>query len=80
MIASGAVFSENDMTEFRNSLIYSKSTHWSYEEELRIDIPDGVPVGQSATFLNFHPSELCEMYLGGRMDDSFRSEIIAAAA
>jgi hypothetical protein len=79
MIAIGAVFTENDLTEFRNSLIYSKSTHWSYEEELRIDIPHGVPVGQSATFLSFYPSELCEMYLGVRVDEAFRAEITTAA-
>ena len=79
MAANDAAFTENDVTEFRNALIYSKSSHWSYEEELRIDIPHGVPVGQQATFLKFHPSELVEMYLGCRVDQPFRLEIMAAA-
>jgi len=65
--------------DFKNALIYSKSSHWSYEEELRIDIPNGVPVGQEATFLKFYPSELIEIYLGCRMDQPFRREIMAAA-
>jgi hypothetical protein len=78
-IRRGSTFTENDMTEFRDSFIYSKSTHWSYEEELRIDIPHGVPAGDSATFLNFYPSELCEMYLGVRADEAFKAEIITAA-
>ena len=50
-----------------------------YEEELRIDIPSGIPVGQEATFLKFYPSELVEIYLGCRIDQPFRREIMAAA-
>jgi hypothetical protein len=79
MIARNSAFTEAEQVEFRHALIYSKSTHWSYEEELRIDIPHSVPVGQPASFLNFYPSELVEIYLGCRMDENFSREIIAAA-
>lgn len=72
-------WTEGEMTEFRNALIYSKSTHWSYEEELRIDIPHGVPIGQDAIFIKFYPSELTELYLGCRVDPMFRGEITTAA-
>jgi hypothetical protein len=70
---------ENEVSELVDTLILSKSTHWSYEEELRIVDPHGVPPEQSASFLNFYPNELCEMYLGCRADLAFRSEIMAAA-
>lgn len=79
MIAKNLPFTEKMQADFRNALIYSKSSHWSYEEELRIDIPNGVPVEQEATFLNFYPTELVELYLGCRMDQPFRREIMAAA-
>nr|WMC94773.1 DUF2971 domain-containing protein [Aminobacter aminovorans] len=79
MIASDAVVTFDDLTGFRDGLIYSKSTHWSYEEELRIDIPHGVPSGQPAIFLSYYPTELCEIYLGVRVDEPFRAEVVAAA-
>ncbi len=79
MIEKNLPFTEKVQTDFRNALIYSKSSHWSYEEELRIDIPSGVPEGQQATYLKFFPSELVEIYLGCRMDQPFRREIMAAA-
>jgi len=72
-------WTEGEMADFRNALIYSKSTHWNYEEELRIDIPHGVPVGQDAIFQKFYPSELAELYLGCRVDQPFRREITDAA-
>jgi len=78
-IAVNRPWTAGEMAEFRNALIYSKSTHWSYEEELRIDIPHGVPPGQDAIFQKFYPSELAELYLGCRADEAFRSEITAAA-
>ena len=78
-IAMNRPWTADEITEFRNALIYSKSTHWSYEEELRIDIPHGVPAGQEAIFLKFYPNELAELYLGCRVDQAFRSEITAAA-
>jgi hypothetical protein len=77
-IAANRPRTVQEMAEFRNALIYSKSTHWSYEEELRIDIPHGVPHGQDAIFQNFYPSELAELYLGCRVDQAFRSKITAA--
>jgi hypothetical protein len=77
-IAANRPRTVQEVAEFRNALIYSKSTHWSYEEELRIDIPHGVPHGQDAIFQKFYASELAEFYLGCRVDQAFRSEITAA--
>lgn len=72
-------FTQEMVTAVRDALVYSKSTHWAYEEEVRILIPNGVREGEPATFLNFYPSELCELYLGCRMDDQSRSELISRA-
>jgi hypothetical protein len=60
-------------------LIFTKSTHWSYEEELRLAIPFEVPEGQSASFNRYYPNELVEVYLGCRMQDDVKTEIIALA-
>jgi Protein of unknown function (DUF2971) len=79
MIAVNQPWTKDQQAGFRNALIYSKSTHWSYEEELRIDIPHGVPAGKDAIFEKFYPSELAELYLGCRADQSFRREISDAA-
>ena len=78
-IAINRPWTEGELAKFTNALIYSKSTHWSYEEELRIDIPHGVPVGQDAIFQKFYPNELAELYLGCRVDQPFRREITDAA-
>jgi hypothetical protein len=79
MIENNGIFTPSNVAKLRHALFHSKSTHWSYEEELRVVIPREVPVGQSATFLRFYPHKLCEMYLGCRVDGTFRSEIMAAA-
>lgn len=76
-MSNNAPFTQQMVTAVRNALVYSKSTHWAYEEEVRIFIPNGVREGDSATFLNFYPSELCELYLGCRMDAQSRNELIS---
>lgn len=76
---NNAPFTQEMVTAVRNALVYSKSTHWAYEEEVRIFIPNGVREDESAAFLNFYPSELCEVYLGCRMDAQSRSELISLA-
>ncbi|MEN5084020.1 DUF2971 domain-containing protein [Bosea sp. TWI1241] len=72
-------FSLNDVADIRRTLALSKSTHWMYEEELRVVLPNGVAADQPARFSKFFPKELCEMYLGCRMDSCFRAEIMEAA-
>lgn len=79
LIASGAAMNRDEQAEFRNALVYSKSSHWSYEEEVRIDIPHEVPVGEPASFFKFDPNELTELYFGCRVDQAFRREITLAA-
>jgi hypothetical protein len=67
------------MRAFTRSLTAVKGTEWEYEQELRLVIPSYVPEGQDAVFMPFHPHELAELYLGYRVDDAYRDEIVAAA-
>lgn len=60
-------------------LLYTKSPEWSYEEETRVVIPNEVPVGQSATFLKYQARELSHLFLGCRMSDTSRNQIIDMA-
>ena len=50
-----------------------------YEEELRLTLPEEIEEGQSATFNTFYANELVEVYLGYRMSDAVKSEIIRLA-
>jgi hypothetical protein len=67
------------MRAFTHSLTAVKSTHWAYEEELRIVIPSYVPEGQSAVFIPYYATELAELYLGHRVATGVREELVAAA-
>ena len=58
---------------------FTKSLHWSYEEELRFVIPDEVKQGEQASFLKFYPEELAELYLGCRMEENVKDQISSIA-
>lgn len=67
------------MRAFTRSLTAVKSTHWAYEEELRVVIPSYVPEGQSAVFIPYYATELAELYLGHRVAMGVRDELVTAA-
>ena len=60
-------------------LIFTKSTHWAYEEELRMYVPWEVPKGQVASYIKYYPHELIEVYLGCRMTEEAKKEMIELA-
>lgn len=60
-------------------LYLTKSSEWSYEQELRLFIPSEVQPGQNATFKRFYASELVEVYLGCRMSRESRGEVTELA-
>ena len=60
-------------------LLHTKSQEWSYEEEVRLAIPDEVKPNETASFLEFHPNELVELYLGYRMSDDHKGQVTALA-
>lgn len=67
------------MRAFTRSLTATKSTHWAYEEELRVVIPSYVPEGQPAVFIPYYLTELAELYLGLRVAAGERDKLVAAA-
>lgn len=60
-------------------IIYTKSSHWAYEEELRLAIPNEVKEGETASFIKFYPTELEEIYFGCRANESDKAEILGLA-
>jgi hypothetical protein len=65
--------------EINKTLMLTKSSHWKYENEVRIVIPNEVPAGQDAIYLKFKPHELTEIYLGCRADEKFAKQSVVAA-
>ena len=78
-IAVGIKPDEAAVRDLNRKLVYSKSTHWSYEAEERIYVPWEVAEGEAASYLPFYPQELAELYLGCRVTNASKLEICAAA-
>ncbi len=55
-------------------LIYLKSTHWSYEQEMRIASGDGRKPNDEVEDAQFHPRELVGVYFGARAGE-LRKEV-----
>lgn len=62
-----------------NEIIYTKSPEWAYEQECRLAIPDIIPEGKNWSTLGFHAEELSEVYLGNRMPENAKLDIILLA-
>jgi len=60
-------------------LFLTKSSEWSYEQELRLFIPGEIQPGQNATFKHFYATELVEVYLGCRMSRENRGMVTELA-
>ena len=60
-------------------LFLTKSSEWSYEQELRLFIPGEMQAGQNATFKHFYATELVEVYLGCRMSGQVRGKVTELA-
>jgi len=60
-------------------LFLTKSSEWSYEQELRLFIPGDIEAGQSAAFKPFYATELVEVYLGCRMGGEDRGKLTELA-
>ena len=57
-------------------VIYTKTLEWQYEKEYRLCIP---VIGEDWHLLSFHPEEIPELYLGARMKEGIKSEIVNLA-
>jgi hypothetical protein len=62
--------------QLNERVLYTKSMEWSYEQELRLTFPEEIKEGQSATFNTFYANELVEVYLGYRMSEDSKTELI----
>lgn len=53
-------------------VIYTKSTHWAYEQEWRMMVGDGREPSNEIEYAHFSPLDLDCIILGCRVDDSLR--------
>lgn len=51
-------------------LVFTKSSHWSYEQEYRLFVPFMIRPDQEFSTLKFHAEELTAIYFGCRMHES----------
>jgi len=61
-----------------NKIVYAKTREWEYENEYRLAIPIHADGGDWNT-LPYHPEEITELYLGHKMPDETKKEIIGLA-
>jgi hypothetical protein len=62
-----------------HSIIYSKAEPWSYEEEVRLYIPEFMGSGEVNAYLNLHPEELTAVFVGCRTPADDRRKVVELA-
>jgi hypothetical protein len=72
-------FTVEDGRKLNERVLHTKSPEWSYEEEWRLSIPEEVHHDESASFLPYYANELAQIYLGYRMSNEKKDEIIRLA-
>jgi hypothetical protein len=78
MLRHGITMSPDESTrQIIDDLIFTKSPEWSYEREFRLAIPKFIDIGATCNTLNFAPSELSAVYLGCRINQNDRDELIS---
>lgn len=70
---------EESTKEMIDELIYTKSVEWEYEKEYRLAIPNFVAADGKSALLEFWPSELVALYLGCRIVEADRQEVVQTA-
>jgi len=60
------------------TIVYSKTLDWEYENEYRLAIPLGAGEKDWNT-LGYHPEEVSELYLGAKATDELKAEIVGLA-
>jgi hypothetical protein len=61
-----------------DKIVYAKTHEWGYEKEYRLAIPIHAD-GQDWNTLSYQPEEITELYLGHKMSDETKREIISLA-
>jgi hypothetical protein len=65
--------------QLNDRVLHTKSLEWAYEQELRLTFPEEIKDDKAATFNTFYANELIEVYLGFRMSDDNKTEIVRLA-
>lgn len=66
----------SDPQKTYNQLILTKSKDWKYEQEWRVVFPMAECKGQKNVFLSYHEDELDSLYLGCKMADEHKKNLI----
>lgn len=67
-----------DLSIYMADHTHTKSTQWSYENEIRVFVPN-VPSRPVFNFYHYYSNELASLYLGLRMREEIKQTIINAA-
>lgn len=62
----------SQVEQISDRVVYTKSSHWSYEQEWRMMVGDGFEPEKETEFVKFSPLDLDCIILGCRVDDSLR--------
>lgn len=75
-----SIFGDQQKTRLTmlDKIVYAKTREWEYENEFRLAIPIHAD-GSDWNTLPYHPEELSELYLGHKMPEEIKKEIIALA-
>lgn len=75
-----SLFGDQDarMKESMNTIIYSKTLEWDYENEYRLAVPLGYGEKDWDTLL-YHPEEISELYLGQKVTNESKAEFVSLA-
>jgi hypothetical protein len=65
--------------QLNDRVLHTKSLEWAYEQELRLTFAEEIKDDTAATFNTFYANELIEVYLGFRMSDDNKTEIVRLA-
>lgn len=74
-----SLFGDQEKTkrDMLDNIIYTKTKEWEYEREYRLAIPLGP--GEEYETLPYQPEEISELFLGAKMDNNEKEQILELA-
>ena len=67
---------EQNNKRYIERVIYTKTLEWAHEREYRLCIP---AIEENWNTMPSHPDEITELYLGARMKEDIKDEIVGLA-
>jgi hypothetical protein len=76
-----SMFRENSEVnvEYARSIMMTKNTRWSYEQEVRMYIPMYVNENETYRLDSYYPEELSAIYLGCKAEPNYERELVRLA-